>query len=127
MAVRTELSVRLPNNPGALADVCKLLSDEQVNILAFSLDAGGLLRLVVDNHIHAEGVLRDQNHDVETRQALYLEVPNGPGVMQTVGRMMANAGINVDHAYGSVIEGHPMATIVLGVDDAVKASAIFGV
>ena len=127
MAVRTELSVRLPNNPGALAEVCQLLSDEQVNILAFSLDAGGLLRLVVDNHIHAEGVLRDQNHAVETRQALYLEVPNGPGVMQTVGRMMANAGINVDHAYGSVIEGHPMATIVLGVDDAVKASAIVGV
>jgi hypothetical protein len=26
-----------------------------------------------------------------------------------------------------VIEGHPMATIVLGVDDAVKASAIVGV
>ena len=41
--------------------------------------------------------------------------------------MMANAGINVDHAYGSVIEGHPMATIVLGVDDAVKASTIAGV
>ena len=62
MAVRTELSVRLPNNPGALADVCKLLSDEQVNILAFSLDAGGLLRLVVDNHIHAEGVLLSLIH-----------------------------------------------------------------
>ena len=127
MAVRTELSLRLPNSPGALADACRLLSAEQVNILALSLGAGGALHLVVDNHLHAEGFLRIQRYDVETHDVLWVQVPNGPGALQTVGRMMANAGINVDHAYGSVIEGHPMATIVLGVDDAVKASAIVGV
>ena len=126
MAVRTELSLRLPNSPGALADVCQLLSNERVNVLAFGLEAGGLLRLVVDNHVHAEGVLRDRDHAVETRDALYVEVPNGPGALQTVGRMMANAGVNIEHAYGSAIEGHPMATVVIGVNDAARASAATG-
>ncbi len=127
MAVRTELSLRLPNSPGALADVCRVLSDERVNVLALSLEAGGLLRLIVDNHVHAEGVLRDRDLAVETRDALYLQVPNGPGALQTIGRMMANAGVNVEHAYGSAIEGRPMATVVIGVDDAVRASAVTGV
>ena len=49
MAIRTELSLRLPNSPGALAGVCRLLSDERVDILAMSLDGGGQLRMVVDD------------------------------------------------------------------------------
>ena len=127
MAVRTELSLRLPNSPGALADACRLLSAEQVNILALRLGAGGALHLVVDNHLHAEGVLRNQRYDVETHDVLWVQVPNGPGALQTVGRMMANADVNIEYAYGSVIEGHPTATLVIGVGDAVRASTVTGV
>jgi hypothetical protein len=35
--IRTELSLRLPNNAGALAGVYRLLADEHVNVLAMSL------------------------------------------------------------------------------------------
>ncbi|MBI4487088.1 MAG: ACT domain-containing protein, partial [Acidobacteria bacterium] len=49
MAIRTELNLRLPNSPGALAGVCRLLSDERVNVLAMALESSGQLRLVVDN------------------------------------------------------------------------------
>ena len=52
MAIRTELNLRLPNSPGALAGVCRLLSDERVNILAMTLESTGQLRMVVDNHVH---------------------------------------------------------------------------
>ena len=55
MAIRTEVNLRLPNSPGALAGVCRLLSDERVNILAMALDASGQLRLVLDNHVHGAG------------------------------------------------------------------------
>src|SRR6266498_3390632 len=53
--IRTELSLRLPNSPGALAGVCRLLADERVNILALALESSGQLRMVVDNHVHAAG------------------------------------------------------------------------
>ena len=39
--IRTELALRLPNSPGALAGVCRLLSDERVNIVAMSIDPAG--------------------------------------------------------------------------------------
>mgnify|MGYP003693730287 CR=1 FL=1 len=48
--IRTELSLRLPNTPGALAGVCQLLSDERVNIIAMTLEPAGQMRVVVDNH-----------------------------------------------------------------------------
>ena len=71
--IRTEISLRLGNSPGALAGVCRLLSDERVNILAMTLEAGGQLRLVVDNHVHGGAVLRDHHHHVTERE--WLEAP----------------------------------------------------
>ena len=65
--IRTELSLRLGNSPGSLASVCRLLSDERVNVLAMSLESGGQLRLVVDNHVHGAAVLREHHHQVTER------------------------------------------------------------
>ena len=62
MAIRTELNIRLPNSPGALAGVCRLLAAERVNILAMTLETTGHLRLVVDNAVRATGALRASRH-----------------------------------------------------------------
>ena len=79
MAIRTELSLRLPNSPGALAGVCRLLSDERVNIVAMGLEASGQLRMVVDNHVHGGAVLREHHHQVTERDVILMAVPNSPG------------------------------------------------
>ncbi|HUC78407.1 MAG TPA: hypothetical protein VMS04_24105, partial [Vicinamibacterales bacterium] len=81
MAIRTELSLRLPNSPGALAGVCRLLSNERVNIVAMALESGGQLRLIVDNHVHGGAVLRDHHHQVAERDVLMTAIPNAPGAL----------------------------------------------
>ena len=126
MAIRTELSFRLQNSPGAFARVCQLLDADRVNILAIMLEAGGQLRMVVDNPVHAGGLLREQQHRVEEREVLYVSVPNGPGASAAVARLLASAGINVEYFYATVIEGHDMATAVVGVADPQRASAAVG-
>ena len=127
MAIRVELSLRLQNTPGALARVCKVLSDERVNVLALSVESGGILRMVVDNHVHAAGSLRDCQYAVEQRDVLYIQMPNGPGVLETVARLLADAGVNLEYVYGSALEEHTMAAIVVGVPDAQRASMAAGV
>jgi hypothetical protein len=127
MAIRTELNLRLPNSPGALAGVCRLLSDERVNILAMALEAGGQLRLVVDNHVHGGAVLREHHHQVSERNVLLLLVPNGPGGLASTLRLVSDADVNVDYAYGGAAEGAAAASVVLGVDDAERAAAAAGV
>ena len=79
--IRIELSLRLANSPGALAGVCRLLSDERVNVQAMALETGGQLRLVVDNHVHAAAVLRDHHHQVTERNVIVTAVPNAPGAL----------------------------------------------
>lgn len=127
MAIRTELNLRLPNSPGALAGVCRLLSDERVNILAMVLEVGGQLRLVVDNHVHAGAMLREHHHQVTERDVILLALPNAPGGLAATLRLVRDADINVEYAYGGGAEGSAAASVVLGVEDAQRAAAAAGV
>ena len=127
MAIRTELTLRLPNSPGALAGVCRALADERVNIVALSVEPSGQLRLVVDNHVRASGVLRERHHQVTTREVLVAAVAGGPGALAPVLAMVAGAGVNVEYAYGTAPDSSSTASIVIGVDDAARAAAASGI
>ena len=127
MSIRTELNLRLPNSPGALAGVCRLLSDERVNIAAMALESGGQLRMVVDNHVHGAAVLREHHHQVTERDVLVLTVPNRPGSLAPALKLLSDADINVEYAYAGVADsGGSIAAIVLGVDHVMQASAAAG-
>jgi hypothetical protein len=126
MSIRTELTLRLPNSPGALAGVCRLLSDERVNIMAMALEASGHLRLVVDNHVHGAAVLRDHHHQVTEKDVIVTVLPNEPGALAAPLKLLADAGINVDYAYGSAAEGSATVAVVVAAEDALRASAAAG-
>jgi hypothetical protein len=127
MGIRTELSLRLANSPGALSAVCRALSDEGVSVTAMTLDHGGQLRLVVDNHVRAAGVLRQRHHQITERDVLVASVADGPGTLLPVLRLVADAGVNLEYAYGAAGAPGGTATVVLGVDDARRASAASGI
>jgi hypothetical protein len=126
MAIRKELNLRLPNSPGALGGVCRLLDAERVNIQALSLDASGNLRIVVDNHVHGAAVLRDHHHQVTERDVVVSTLPNTAGALAGPLRLVAEAGVNVEYAYGGCADASATASVVLGVDDAMRASAVAG-
>jgi hypothetical protein len=127
MAIRTELNLRLANSPGALSGVCELLSSERVNILAMALEGAGQLRLVVDNHVHGAAVLREHHHQVTERDVILVAIPNAAGSLAPALRLIGDAGVNVEYAYGGGSDKSPTAAIVLGVDDAQRAAAAAGV
>ena len=126
MAIRTELTLRLDNTPGALARLCQALTDEKVNIIALNLEASGILHLVPDNPVHAVGLLRGRDYAVEERDVLYVHLPNGPGAIGSVTRLLGAAGINIDYAFASALTEHAMTALVVAVDDAQRAAAAAG-
>jgi hypothetical protein len=110
-----------------LAGVCRLLSDERVGIIAMGLDSGGQLRLVLDNHVHGAAVLREHHHQVAERDVIVMAIPNAPGALAPALRLVGDASVNVEYAYGGAAEGSPTATVVLGVDNAMRAASAAGV
>src|SRR5262249_1507052 len=118
---------RLANSPGSLAGVCRTLSDVRINILAMALDPTGQLRLVVDNHVHAVGILRERHYQVTEREVLLLPVSNGPGGLSPILPLVADTGVNVEYAYGAAGDMSLSASVVLGVSDAMRAAAAAGI
>ena len=127
MAIRTEISLKLQNSPGALGRVCEHLADERVNILGLNLETGGTLRLVVDNPLHAVGILEEQRYAVDQCEVLFIQLPNDPGALEKTVGLLANAGVNLNYIYGVTLEDDPMAALVVGVEDAQRASMSAGV
>lgn len=124
--IRPELTVRLPNSPGALAGVCRLLSDEHVNIVALSLEASGHLHLVVDNPGRATGALAAHHHKVTEREVLFMVIGHQHGGLAPLLTLVSDAGVNVNYAYGAGAEGATSAAVVIGVDDAMRAGTAVG-
>lgn len=122
MAIRTEISLRLQNSPGALGQVCQHLDEERVNVLALSLDGSGTLRLIVDNPLQAAGTLTSQRYEVEQRDVLLLQLPNDPGSLRQATGLLSAAGVNVDYLYASALEDSPMVAVIVGVEDAQRAA-----
>ena len=127
MAIRTELSIRLQNSPGSLSRICQLFSDVRISSLALTVEAGGIFRAVVDNHVLAAGTLREQHYEVTERDVLYIEIPNNPGAFARVLRLLSDSGVNLEHVYGSVIDDQSTAAVVVGVEDVQRAAAAAGV
>ena len=127
MAVRTELCLRLQNSPGALSRACGVLAAERVNVVALTVEAGGALRLVVDNPLRAAATLESADYVVEQRDVLFLELPNGPGALERAARLLAAADVNVEYAYASAVESQALAVVIVGVEDAQRAAASAGV
>lgn len=126
MAIRAELSLRLPNSPGALRDFCDVLTAGHVNLLALHLDSSGRLRCVVDNPLLAASELRARQFQVDQRDVLYVTVPNSPGALAGAARLLADVGVNVEYAYAATVEGTTLAALVFGVADAQRASTLSG-
>ena len=124
--IRPELTLRLPNSPGALAGICRLLSDEHVNIVALSLEPSGRLHLVVDNPVRATGALTARHHQITQQDVLLVSVGNQPGAVASMLALVADAGVNVNYAYAAAAEGVASAAIVIGVDDPLRASSLAG-
>jgi hypothetical protein len=124
--IRTELALRLPNSPGALARVCDVLAVDRININAMMLEPTGTMRLMVDNPTLAAGILRERHYEVSLRDVLVVQLGNRAGAIAAVARMLSSAGINLDYVYVTVPETLAHATVVIGVPDALRASAAAG-
>jgi hypothetical protein len=127
MAIRTELTLRLPNSPGALAGVCHVLAEQGVDIHALSLDAHGHCHLIVNHTVRATSALRALHHTVAERDVIFASLGAGPGSAAAVLSLLSGAGININYAYSAMSDSRGPAALVVGVDDAQRAAAASGV
>lgn len=127
MAIVQQFTVTLANRPGALAELCSELAKVAVNIQALqggAASSAAAIRLVVGRVEAARKVLEARGYVYTEEKVLAVKVADRPGSLGKVMRKLAEKGVNVEYAYGSIARGETQALIVLGVSDLEAATAV---
>jgi hypothetical protein len=97
-----QFSVFLVNKPGILAQVCRALADEKINVVAMTLvdsQEHGVLRLVAENLKAARDVLAALNLPMTETEVLCVDLPNESGALADIATILGTNHININYAY----------------------------
>jgi hypothetical protein len=116
----TQISVFLENRQGRLYDVCSLLGNDNVNIRALTIaetESFGVLRIVVDKSDAAIRLLRENQFVANFTDVIAIEVPDKPGGLASILKVLAENEVNIEYMYGFVEKFSDKALLVMRFED----------
>ncbi len=114
-----QVSVFAENKPGRIEKITRILRDHTVNIRAITISGAeqfGVLKLLVDKPEEAHRALEAGGFSVFKREIIAVLMDDRPGGLHAVAEVLGKAGVNVEDAYGFVIEDRKRAVLVMEVD-----------
>lgn len=97
-----QISVFLENKPGTLNHMTGVLAQNKIDMRALSLAETsdfGIARIIVDNVYAAATVLKDAGYVYSVTPVLGVAIPDTPGGLNQVLRVLADAKVNVEYMY----------------------------
>lgn len=122
-----QLSIFAENKPGKLGRVTSILAKAKINIRATTIataDTFGVINLIVDDPRRAEKALSEAGMMVHLREVLAVLIPDQPGGLDSLTQLFQKEGVNVNNAYGFVLEGSKKAVFVVDVDQIQKTEKL---
>lgn len=124
-----QISIFIENKSGRLAEVAAVLGEAGVNIRALSLaDTSdfGILRLIVNDRNLAMETLKTKGFTVSKTEVVAVEVPDRPGGLSGILKVLDSEAINVEYMYAFVERCGDNAVIIFRFDETEKAITALG-
>ena len=121
------ISVFVENKPGRIERVTEILSKAKVNIRAFTLSGTyeyGVMKLLVDQPDKALEVLTGQGIPASKREILAVLMDDQPGGLYRIARAFGQRKMNIEDAYGFVIQDKKKAVLVMDVEKINEAKRV---
>lgn len=119
-----QLSVFIANEAGRVSEVTGLLGEGGINIRGFSVSDTaeyGILRLVVDKPDDGMALLKEHGFTVRVDDVICIDLPDKPGGLAGVLKVVAEAGVNIEYVYSLVA-----TYVVVNVADVGRALELLG-
>lgn len=97
-----QISVFVENKPGKMQHLTQVLADHSVDMRALSLAETtefGIVRIIVDDVYAASTMLKEEGFIHSITKVLGVAIPDQPGGLNTVLKVLGEAGINVEYMY----------------------------
>jgi len=115
-----QVSIFLENKKGRLSDVCSVLGKHGVNIRALTIAESedfGVLRVVVDRPEETLRIVKENGFAAKLSPIVAVEVPDKPGGLATVLKVLSDNDVNVEYMYGFVERSGDNAILVFRFSD----------
>jgi len=122
-----QLSIFAQNKPGRLAKVTGILKKGKINIRAITIatsDAFGVINVLVDDPEGARSILESEGSTVSMKEVIAVVIEDRPGGLDRLVQLLFDNGINVENAYGFVLESRKKAVFVVDVDQMEKTQKV---
>lgn len=122
-----QLTVPADNQPGKLAKVTSALSLEKINIRAITISSfgkEGFFNIIVDDPATGQKVLEREGIKAQLKEVIAVLINDKPGGLDRLVQDMADNNINVENAYGFVVESRKQAVFVIDTNDLDEALKI---
>jgi len=114
-----QISVFAENKPGRIERTTRVLEEAGVNIRAITIATSGsfgVIKLLVDAPDTAFEALSGEGLSVSKREIVAVLMDDNPGGLHRVAEILGGEGINIDDAYGFVVEDKKHAVLVVEVE-----------
>ncbi|MEA2101063.1 MAG: ACT domain-containing protein [Thermodesulfobacteriota bacterium] len=115
-----QLTIPTENAPGRLARVSGILAEEKINIRSITISSfgdKGFFNILVDDPKLALKVLEGHGITAKLSEVIAVMIKDKPGGMDRLVQLLASNNVNIEHAYGFVIESNKDAVFVIDVDN----------
>ena len=122
----TQLSVFLMNQPGALVDAIKSISDAEINIRALSIAEAndfGILRIIVSDS-DAVCKLLGEHYLFSRTEVVAAKMDDRSGALYPILVALNEANINIEYMYAFTGSGPEEAYVVFRVNDVKMAEEV---
>ena len=124
-----QISVFLENRTGQLAEITKLLADQNIDIRAISIAETadyGLARMIVDDSHKASYILLEHGDILSMTPVYAVEVPDRAGGLAEMLAVLAEAHVDVEYMYSLFTHKEGNAYMVLRISDEPKFLSTLG-
>ncbi len=97
-----QISVFMENRPGSLEEMTAVLAENNIDMRAISVAEAedfGIARLIVDDVYETATVLKDAGFVNKLSDVLALEIPDVPGGLNRVLKILSAAQVNLEYMY----------------------------
>ena len=116
--ITKQISIFLENRPGALAELCGILEEGNVNMRAMCLAEAedfGILRIIVDDPLETVTFLKDHGYISRLTDVLTVEIDDRSGALLATLNALFDAEVNIEYSYAFLSKKSDKAYMVLRV------------